>query len=82
MNAKSSMSEQEWLNIFGDNLRDILREYGYSQREFSEATDISIPAINRYIMGQRIPNIRSFVNMSYELGIMFDEFMDFGYMID
>lgn len=82
MNAKNGMSEQEWLDTFADNLRDILREYGYSQRDFSEATDITEASISRYIMAQRIPNIRSFVNMSYELGIMFDELMDFGYMID
>lgn len=82
MNTKGSITEQEWLNIFADNLRDILREYGYSQKDFSESAGISETAISRYISAQRIPNIRSFVNMSYELAITFDELMDFGYMID
>lgn len=76
------MSEQKWLKTFADNLRDILEEYGYSQRDFADCTDISEGTISRYISARQMPNIRSLVNMSMELGIRFDELMDFGYMID
>lgn len=71
------MSEQEWLDIFGDNLRDILIETGYSQKDLAETTGLSEGAISSYINKKRMPCIRALINISYELGISLDELMDF-----
>lgn len=71
------MSEQEWLDIFGDNLRDILIETGYSQKDLAETTGLSEGAISSYIHKKRMPCIRALINISYELGISLDELMDF-----
>ena len=71
------MTEQEWLNIFGDNLRDILKEYGYSQREFAEATGLTDSMVSRYIQKKAVPSITSLINMSMELGIDLEEFANF-----
>lgn len=72
------MSEQEWLDIFGDNLRDILKERGYSQREFADAIGTTEATISRYINKERMPSIKNLINMSLELGIDMEEFIIFG----
>ena len=43
------MSQQEWLDIFGDNLLSILEEEGISQKELSRLTGLSESTISRYI---------------------------------
>lgn len=80
--GNDTMSEIFWLKTFAGNLRDILEEYGYSQRDLADYTDISEGTISKYISARQMPSIRSLVNMSMELGILFDEFMDFGCKID
>lgn len=72
------MSEQEWLDIFGDNLRDILIEQGYTQKEFADAIGVSESTISRYIQKQRMPTVPILINMSMELGIDLEEFANFG----
>lgn len=72
------MSEQEWINIFGDNLRDILKEYGYTQRDLADAIGVSEVTISRYINKQRMPTVPILINMSMELGIDLEEFAVFG----
>lgn len=72
------MSEQQWLDIFGDNLRDILIEQGYTQRDLAEAIGVTESTISRYVRKERIPTIKNLVNMSMELGIDLEEFANFG----
>lgn len=72
------MSEQQWLDIFGDNLRDILIEQGYTQKDLAEAIGVTEATISRYIRKQRIPTIKNLINMSMELGIDLEEFANFG----
>ena len=67
------MTEQEWLDIFGDNLRDILKEYGYTQEEFADAIRVSKSTISKYINKQQMPSLKIAINMSLELGIPMDE---------
>ena len=76
------MTEQEWLDIFSDNLRDILQEYGYSQREFAEAIGVTEVTVSRYINRQRMPTIKTLINMSMELGLDLEEFANFGERIN
>lgn len=67
------MTEQEWMDIFGDNLRDILIEYGYTQEEFADAIKTTRATINRYLNKQQMPSLKNAINMSLELGISMDE---------
>lgn len=71
------MSEVEWMDIFGDNLRDILDEQKMSQRELSRVTGISNTTINRYINKQIIPSATVIVALSYALDCDVDELVDF-----
>ena len=59
------MGEQEWLDIFGDNLRDILEEQWTSRSEIAEAIGVSEATISRYINKTQMPSVRSLINMSW-----------------
>lgn len=72
------MSELEWMDIFGDNLRDILIEQGYTQRDLADAIGVDKGTISRYINKERMPTVTNLINMSMELGIDLEEFAIFG----
>lgn len=72
------MSEVEWMDIFGDNLRDILKEQNMSRRELAQVLGISEATVSRYINKKQMPTMEVIVNMAYELLISVDELIDFG----
>lgn len=72
------MSEIEWMDIFGDNLRDILKEQNMSRRELAQVLGISEATVSRYINKKQMPTMEVIVNMAYELSISIDELIDFG----
>lgn len=72
------MSEVEWMDIFGDNLRDILKEQNMSRRELAQVLGISEATVSRYINKKQMPTMEVVVNMAYELSISVDELIDFG----
>lgn len=72
------MSEVEWMDIFGDNLRDILKEQNMSRRELAQVLGLSEATISNYINKKQIPAMEVIVNMAYELSMSIDELIDFG----
>lgn len=72
------MSEVEWMDIFGDNLRDILKEQNMSRRELAQVLDLSEATISNYINKKQMPTMEVVVNMAYELSMSIDELIDFG----
>lgn len=76
------MSEQEWLDIFADNLRDIMRENDYTQRELSRLIGISQGYLSKILNKQALPSIKTLVNMSFEFTMTLDELMVFGDRIE
>ena len=67
------MSEVEFIDIFGDNLRDLMDERGYSQRELAKETGISNVTISRYIKKERMPTAKSLVNLAFALECDLDD---------
>lgn len=61
------MTEQEFLNIFGDNLSDMICETGIGQNELARAVDVSNATMSRYINKQRMPSLTTFVNICLAL---------------
>lgn len=57
---------------FKDNLKEILKERGISQRQLSEMTGITETAISRYSNGERVPNITNALKISESLGVSID----------
>ena len=76
------MSQQEWLDIFGDNLANILEEERISQRELSRLTGISESTISKYINKLQMPTVRAIINISYALDWSFEDMLNYGDIID
>ena len=72
------MFEQEWLNIFGDNLAEIMAEKGYTQRDLADEAGISETSVSRYVSKERMPTIKAIINMAYVLDCDLNDFIDFG----
>ena len=76
------MSQQEWLNIFGDNLISILEKEQISQKELSRLTGLSESTISRYINKLQMPTVRAIINISYALDWSFEDMLNYGDIID
>jgi transcriptional regulator with XRE-family HTH domain len=75
------MSEREWLDIFSENLRDMLRDAKMTQKELAYETGLAESSISGYLKGTKVPGIRAIVNISYALDCDFNDLLDFGEMI-
>lgn len=64
---RNSISEVEFICIFADNLSDIMDEVGISQRRLAKKAHITEAALSRYLNKQRMPNMRTFMNLCYAL---------------
>lgn len=76
------MSQQEWLDIFGDNLVSILEEEQVSQKELSRLTGLSESTISRYINKSQMPTVRAIINISYALDWSFEDMLNYGDIIE
>lgn len=76
------MSQQEWLDIFGNNLASILEEEKISQKELSKLTGLSESTISKYINKLQMPTVRAIINISYALDWSFEDMLNYGSMLD
>ena len=72
------MTEAEWLDIFSNNLIDMLNEQGYSQEELAYETNLSQSTISKYINKKQLPSLKAIINIAYALDCSIDELIDFG----
>ena len=76
------MTEIEWLDIFGDNLRDMLVEVGMSQRELANEIGVDESLVSKYIHKQCIPNLKTIIKIAYVSNCDISELVDFGETIE
>jgi transcriptional regulator with XRE-family HTH domain len=76
------MTELEWLQIFGDNLADMLNYARMTQRELADETGLSESSISNYIKKNKIPGIKALINISYALDCDVSDLIDFGDRIE
>lgn len=76
------MSEIEWLDIFGENLNDMLIEQDISRNDFANAIGVDRSTVSRYINKQQMPTVKNIVNMAYVLRCDVDELINFDEHID
>lgn len=67
MSEPSYISEVEFIDIFADNLRDIMREVGINQRQLAYESNLTEATISRYLSKQRMPTLKAVVNICYVL---------------
>lgn len=72
------MTELEWLDIFGDNLTDMLTEHRMTQRELADKANLAESTISDYIHKRKMPGTKAIVNIAYALDCSTDELIDFG----
>ena len=72
------MTEQEWIDIFGDNLIDMLRDANMTQKDLADETGLAESTISAYIHKRKAPSFRAIVNISYALNVSMDDLIDFG----
>ena len=76
------MTECEWIEIFSNNLTEIIAESGYSQNEVSKMTGIPQPVLSRYVNGRVIPSVVNIIKLSYALNCDIRELIDFGDIVE
>ena len=79
---KDTIGQQEWLNIFGDNLASLLEEERMSQRELARLTGLNESTISRYINKLQMPTVRAIINISFALEWQFEDMLNYGAMIE
>ena len=67
------MSEVELIDIFADNLRDVMDEQGFSQRALANESGINHSTISRYLKKERMPSVPSVINLSLALDCDIDD---------
>lgn len=75
---RERMSENEWMEIFGDNLQSALDDIGMTQKELAEEAELSEATISSYIHKRKLPSLKAIINISYALNWNIDEMIDFG----
>lgn len=76
------MDMKEWLDIFSDNLVELLEDRKMTQYELASDSGISTGSISAYINKQSIPGPKALINIAYSLDVSLDELMDFGSRIE
>ena len=67
MSKYEYISEIEFIDIFADNLRSLMEEVGITQAELADESGLTRATINRYLKKQRMPDLRSLINICYIL---------------
>lgn len=75
------MTEMEWLDIFGDNLRSVLEYTNTTQRELADAAGLAESTISSYINKRKMPSLRAVINIAYALDIDIEELIPTDEMI-
>lgn len=70
------ISDEEWLNEFSKKLRKAMKSRHINQRELSELTGISRPAINRYLNCEREPGITTVRKIAIALDCNFSDLLE------
>lgn len=77
-----AMTEIKWIDIFGDNLLELMKETNMTQRELAKEARLSESTISRFISKQQMPSVRAIVNIAYALNCSVVDLVDFGDDID
>lgn len=76
------MTEKEWLLEFKDRLITSFLDYGGTQAELARDAGVSESILSYYMNGQRVPGVRTILNLSYALNVELSYLVDFGEPID
>lgn len=75
--TNDGMTETQWLDIFGDNLKSLLAGAFMSQRELADAAGLAESTISSYINKRKLPSLKAIINIAHALDISIDELINF-----
>ena len=67
MSRYETISEVEFIDIFADNLQEVMKEVGITQAELADEAGINRSTISRYLNKQRLPDLVSLLNICFIL---------------
>lgn len=67
------MDEYELLDDFSEGLKSQMQIKKISQRELARKSRMSVSTINRFLNGERIPNVSSVINLMLALDCDFED---------
>lgn len=67
------MSEIEFMDIFSDNLESLMNDVGIGVNQLAREINVSKAVISRYINKQRIPSLKTFLNICIALDCQPDD---------
>lgn len=76
------MIKEEWLEMFSDNLNELIKERGYNLQDLADDSGISRTALFYYLNGERMPGIQAVVNLVYTLDCNIYDLIDCSDRID
>ena len=59
-----TMSEIEFIDIFSDNLRELMLEHNRTQMELADEILVNRSTITRYLNKSTMPSIKALINLS------------------
>lgn len=71
----NSISEVEFIDIFSDNLRDVMKEVGISQKQLAKEARMTQGAISHYLRKERMPSVRAIMNLCYVLDCEYSDLL-------
>ena len=75
------MTVKEWQKEFTSRVLRAMDRKDMSQKDLAEAANVSEPSISKYLNRQRIPNIKTIVNLAQALGCTVSYLVEFGEMV-
>ena len=76
------MTEDRWLDIFGDKLSEMIYDAGYSQSEFAQRIGVSEATLSKYINKIHMPSAKAIINIAYALHCNIEDLIDYGHEIE
>ena len=64
---KEYISEKDLIDIFANNLRDIMNEVGISQKQLAYEAETTEASISRYLNKRKLPDLKILINICYIL---------------
>lgn len=58
------------------NIKRLMKENGYNQKELAIRSQCTECAISRYVNGKRIPNLKTLKNIAISLGCTVDKLLN------
>ena len=75
------ISETEAIEIFSDNLRDIMEDARINLSELARESRLTQCTISKYLNKQRMPSMKAIMNLCYALNCSYQDLLPDYYLV-